>query len=232
MCCENLENTVDPAGAVSGHLRINRGGSYIDFGKHLRCAYRSAVNPIDPDQNTGFRICRNAGAKDQIVSTVYDLNITLPENPKTLLVYFSYSGNTQEAAAYIGRLMNIEPVEIEMAHPYRGNIYECFLLTGFHVGMHLQGVFGKIEKKMRRVQWLYRLIQAVLTASGVFCFLKSDLWPRITLSRRLPLLTFTGEEMFGIYMAIVIGMCVLVSWIFSPDKRRKRRSPASGKDGV
>ncbi len=108
----------------------------------------------------------------------------------------------------------------------------CFLLTGFHVGMHLQGVFGKIEKKMRRVQWLYRLIQAVLAASGVFCFLKSDLWPRITLSRRLPLLTFTGEEMFGIYMAIVIGMCVLVSWIFSPDKRRKRRAPASGKDGV
>ncbi len=120
----DLENTVDPAGAVSGHLRINRGGSYIDFGKHLRCAYRSAVNPIDPDQNTGFRICRNAGAKDQIVSTAYDLNISLPENPKTLLVYFSYSGNTQEAAAYIGRLMDIEPVEIEMAHPYRGNIYD------------------------------------------------------------------------------------------------------------
>ena len=27
----------------------------------------------------------------------------------------------------------------------------CFLLTGFHVGMHLQGVFGKLEKKMRKV---------------------------------------------------------------------------------
>ena len=120
----DLENTVDPAGALSGHLRINRGGSYIDFGKHLRCAYRSATNPIDPDQNMGFRICRNAEAKDQIVSTTYDLHITLPENPKILLVYFSYSGNTQEAAEYIGRLLGLEPVEIEMVNPYRGNIYD------------------------------------------------------------------------------------------------------------
>ena len=120
----DLQDTIDPAGAISGHLRINRGGSYIDFGKHLRCAYRSATNPIDPDQNMGFRICRNAEAKDQVVSTTYDLHITLPENPKTLLVYFSYSGNTQEAAAYIGQLMGLEPVEIEMVHPYRGNIYD------------------------------------------------------------------------------------------------------------
>ena len=120
----DLENTVDPAGAVSGHLRINRGGSYIDFGKHLRCAYRSVTNPIDPDQNLGFRICRNAEAKDEIVTTTYDLHITLPENPKILLVYFSYSGNTREAAEYIGRLMNLEPVEIEMADPYHGNIYD------------------------------------------------------------------------------------------------------------
>ena len=120
----DLENTVDPAGAISGHLRINRGGSYIDFGKHLRCAYRSATNPIDPDQNMGFRICRNAEAKDQTVTTAYDLHIMLPENPKTLLVYFSYSGNTQEAAEYIGQLMGLDPVEIEMVHPYRGNIYD------------------------------------------------------------------------------------------------------------
>ena len=120
----DLENTTDPAGAVSGHLRINRGGSYIDFGKHLRCAYRSATNPIDPDQNLGFRICRNAeGINEQIVTT-YDLDITLPDNPKTLLVYFSYSGNTQEAAEYIGQLTGLEPVEIEMVNPYRGNIYE------------------------------------------------------------------------------------------------------------
>ena len=120
----DLANTLDPAGAERGHLRVNRGGSYIDFGKHLRCAYRSATNPIDPDQNLGFRICRNAEGIDRQAVTTYDLDIALPENPKTLLVYFSYSGNTQEAAEYIGRLMGLEAVEIEMVNPYRGNIYE------------------------------------------------------------------------------------------------------------
>ena len=42
-----------------------------------------------------------------------------------------------------------------------------------------------------------------------YCFTLSDLWPRITLARRLPLMTFTSEEMFGIYLAVVIGMAVL-----------------------
>ena len=52
-------------------LRINRGGSYIDFGKHLRSAYRSVTNPIDPDPNLGFRIARNAEAGNDTVTTTY-----------------------------------------------------------------------------------------------------------------------------------------------------------------
>ncbi len=99
----------------------------------------------------------------------------------------------------------------------------CFLLTGFHVGMHIQGAFGRLERLTRKVPRLYRLLQAALAAAGIYCFLRSDLWPRITLARRLPLLTFTSEEMFGIYMAIVIGMSVLVNWILLPDKSRKNR---------
>ena len=120
----DLKSTVDPSGAASGHLRINRGGSYIDFGKHLRCAYRSATNPIDPDQNLGFRICRNAEGTAESVTTTYDLQITLTENPKILLAFFSYSGNTAEAAEYIQRITGADIVEIEMVNPYRGNIYE------------------------------------------------------------------------------------------------------------
>ncbi len=107
----------------------------------------------------------------------------------------------------------------------------CFLLTGFHVGMHLQGAFGKLEKKLRDVSWLYRLIQAALAATGIFCFLQSDLWPRITLARRFPLLTFTSEEMYGIYMAIVLGTSVLVNWILTLENclRRKTGMPRNGK---
>lgn len=131
----DLENTVDPAGALSGHLRINRGGSYIDFGKHLRCAYRSATNPIDPDQNLGFRVCRNAEGATEAVTTTYDLHITLPENPRILLAFFSYSGNTAEAAEYIQEITGADMVEIEMLNPYRGNIYEVTqldLMQGIH----------------------------------------------------------------------------------------------------
>lgn len=67
----DLQNTADPAGAVKGSLRVNRGGSYNDFGKHLRSAYRSATNPLDGDQNLGFRISRNAERMDETVTTTY-----------------------------------------------------------------------------------------------------------------------------------------------------------------
>lgn len=98
----------------------------------------------------------------------------------------------------------------------------CFLLSAFHVGMHLQGMLTRLQNKVQKGIWLYRIIQTLLVAAGVYCFTLSDLWPRITMARRLPLLTFTGEEMFGIYLAVVIGMTVLVSWILTLDKHLKK----------
>ena len=98
----------------------------------------------------------------------------------------------------------------------------CFLLSAFHVGMHMQGLLNKLQKKLQKVPWLYRIIQSLLVAVGVYCSTLSDLWPRITLARRLPLLTYTGEEMFGIYLAVVIGVTVLVSWILALDKHLKK----------
>ena len=120
----NLQNTTDPVGVSSGSLRVNRGGSYIDFGKHLRSAYRSATNPIDTDQNLGFRICRNANGMEETVTTAYSLNISIPESPRILVAYFSYSGNTEEAAKMIEEKTGADLVEIVMEKPYRGNIYE------------------------------------------------------------------------------------------------------------
>lgn len=120
----DLDNTSDPAGAVSGSLRVNRGGSYIDFAKHLRSAYRSATNPIDTDQNLGFRIARNAQPGEGIVETNYLLDIQMPENPRILIAYFSYSGNTENAAQIIQQKTGADIVEIQMETPYRGNIYE------------------------------------------------------------------------------------------------------------
>ncbi len=120
----DLNDSTDPAGAVNGSLRVNRGGSYNDFGKHLRSAYRSAATPVDADQNLGFRICRNAGKAEGIVTTTYSLDITIPENPKILIAYFSYSGNTENAAEIIWEKTGADLFEITMENPYNGNIYE------------------------------------------------------------------------------------------------------------
>jgi len=89
----NTSDSSNPAGAVSGSLRVNRGGAYNDFAKHLRSAYRSASNPLSADQNLGFRIARNAQPGEGTVDTRYAPEITMPENPQILIAYFSYSKN-------------------------------------------------------------------------------------------------------------------------------------------
>ncbi len=116
--------TENPSGPSSGSLRVNRGGSYIDFGKHLRSAYRSAANPIDPDPNLGLRICRNAAPLDETADTAPPSRIAMPEHPRVLVVYYSYSGNTGRAAEIISERLGADLFEIRMQHPYRGNIYE------------------------------------------------------------------------------------------------------------
>ena len=117
-------NTVNPVGAISGSLRVNRGGSYNDFAKHLRSAYRSAANPLSKDRNLGFRIARNSQAINETITTTYSLNIRMPQNPKILIAYFSYSGNTENAARIIRQKTGGDLFEINMEKPYRGNIYE------------------------------------------------------------------------------------------------------------
>ena len=134
----DLDDSVDPAGAASGSLRVNRGGSYNDFGKHLRSAYRSATNPMDADQNLGFRICRSGEEKEETVATTYSLDITIPEDPKILIAYFSYSGNTENAAEIIREKTGADLFEITMENPYNGNIYEVSqydLMNDIHPGL-------------------------------------------------------------------------------------------------
>lgn len=51
----------NPSGTENGSARIARGGGWNDFGKHLRCAYRSSQIPDEPSASRGFRVARNAG---------------------------------------------------------------------------------------------------------------------------------------------------------------------------
>ena len=53
------------------------------------------------------------------------------KNPRVLVAYFSYSGNTKSAAEYISKSLKqkfgdekVDLVELEMKNPYRGGIYD------------------------------------------------------------------------------------------------------------
>ena len=128
------KSVLNPLGASNGVYRVNRGGGFNDFGKHLRSAYRSSSNPLSKDRNLGFRIARNAGKRDGVFETKYDekvASISIPKNPRVLVAYFSYSGNTESAAEYISKSLKlkfgeekVDLVEIEMQNPYRGGIYD------------------------------------------------------------------------------------------------------------
>lgn len=50
----------NPSGAEKGATRVCRGGGWNDFGKHLRCAYRSSQLPDDASASRGFRVVRSA----------------------------------------------------------------------------------------------------------------------------------------------------------------------------
>ena len=50
----------NPTGPEAGRYRVNRGGGYNDFGKHLRSAYRAAHTPENKTFNLGMRLARNA----------------------------------------------------------------------------------------------------------------------------------------------------------------------------
>ena len=50
----------NPTGAETGTLRVNRGGGWNDFPRHIRSAYRAATPSNNSSFNIGFRLARNA----------------------------------------------------------------------------------------------------------------------------------------------------------------------------
>ena len=116
--------STDPSGPTSGSLRVNRGGGWNDFAKHVRSAYRSVTSPDTVEQNLGFRIARNAEPGSGNVVTTYSLDIKTPAQPKVLVAYFSYTGNTEQGAQLMAEALGVDLFTIEMEQPYRGNIYD------------------------------------------------------------------------------------------------------------
>ena len=120
----DLENTNNPSGTTTGTLRVNRGGSWNDYAKHMRSAYRGSFEPDQSMNNTGFRIVRN-GENSNIVGVAENKNTEIKQaqydKDKTLIVYFSWSGNTQNAANMIGDITGAKVVELELVHSYSTN---------------------------------------------------------------------------------------------------------------
>ena len=120
----DLENTNNPSGPANGTLRVNRGGSWNDYAKHMRSAYRGSFEPDQAMNNTGFRIVRN-GEYSSITGIAENTNKEIKQakydKDRTLIVYFSWSGNTQNAANMIGEITGAKVVELELVKPYSSN---------------------------------------------------------------------------------------------------------------
>ncbi len=113
-------DTVDPTGASSGTRHVFRGGGWNDFGKNMRSAYRAAGQSDMKAANLGIRLVRNAVSLAQTV-TVAEKFKTVPTGGKTMIVFFSWSGNTRGVAREIQKQTGADMFEITLVHPYSSN---------------------------------------------------------------------------------------------------------------
>lgn len=107
----------DPVGAETGTRRVNRGGGWNDFAKHIRSAYR-ASSPADISSAAiGIRLVRNAVTMEgSIVDT--EKKTSGKGDGNTLIVFFSWGGNTKGIAQEIQSQTGADLFEIELVHPY------------------------------------------------------------------------------------------------------------------
>ena len=120
---------IDPAGQKSGTRRVHRGGGWNDFGKNLRSAYRGAMQQSSKSYNVGIRLAMNADkhAKGTFVTSELATGATQShdisaagnaEKSKTLIVFYSWSGNTRGVAQEIKKQTGFDMVELKLVKPY------------------------------------------------------------------------------------------------------------------
>ena len=67
--------TTDPTGPTSGEKRVLRGGSWLNFARLCRSAYRSRVNLDWRIRNYGFRLCCSAGPRGATEADVTEIAV-------------------------------------------------------------------------------------------------------------------------------------------------------------
>ena len=107
----------NPAGPESGNYKVVRGGGWNDMPKHIRSAYRTAF-PADVSlYSIGMRIVRNADSANGEVKSVYGAKAD-KTGGKTLIAYFSQTGNTDGLAKIIAEMSGADIFRIERKTPY------------------------------------------------------------------------------------------------------------------
>ena len=107
----------NPIGSESGNAKIVRGGGWNDHPKNIRSAYRGA-QPADVGlYSIGIRPVRNAGTATGKIKSVYSAKAE-QKTGKTLIVYFSQTGNTEGLADLIHEMSGADIVRLERKIPY------------------------------------------------------------------------------------------------------------------
>ncbi|MDE6832925.1 MAG: SUMF1/EgtB/PvdO family nonheme iron enzyme [Ruminococcus sp.] len=114
------EISSNPTGSESGNAKVVRGGGWNDHPKHIRSAYRGA-QPADVGlYGIGIRPVRSAGTSTGKVKSVYSAKAE-QKTGKTLIVYFSQTGNTEGLANLIHEMSGVDIVRLERKTPYLSN---------------------------------------------------------------------------------------------------------------
>jgi flavodoxin len=94
-------------------------GGWYDYAKHLRSGYRASTPPANASSNLGLRLALGAtAAASETVTDAADLEEPESGSGKTLMVYFSWSGNTRGIARQIQEMTGADIFEIELVTPY------------------------------------------------------------------------------------------------------------------
>lgn len=107
----------NPTGPEGGNAKVVRGGGWNDHPKHIRSAYRGAQPADVPLYSIGVRPVRNAESSTGQVRSSYSAEAR-PNTGKTLIVYFSQTGNTEGLAKLIHEISGADIFRLERAVPY------------------------------------------------------------------------------------------------------------------
>lgn len=107
----------NPSGPKNGNAKVVRGGGWNDHPKHIRSAYRGAQPADFGLYSIGIRPVRNAETAVGEIKSVYRGKAE-QKTGKTLIVYFSQTGNTEGLANLIHEMSGADIFRLERKTPY------------------------------------------------------------------------------------------------------------------